>query len=116
MELISRRTPSAVFHGQLVLSNIAFGDPAMSQRCLALWRDRILPELLADGTEFDGSMSFCVASIDVEGLWPTFEGVLQAFFRHFEALGSSMPAQPSAIISTRCAIVATPCWAATSSP
>ena len=47
-----------------------------------------MPELLADGTEFDGSMSFCVASIDVEGLWPTFEGVLQAFFRHFEALGS----------------------------
>lgn len=88
MELIRRRTPSAVFHGQLVLSNIAFADPALAQRCLALWRDRILPDLLADGMDFDGSMSFCVASMDVEGLWPTFEGVLQVFFRHFEALAS----------------------------
>ncbi|MGE3743913.1 MAG: hypothetical protein AB7I59_30955, partial [Geminicoccaceae bacterium] len=88
LELIGRRTPSAVFHGQLVLSNIAFADRELSQRCLALWRDRILPELLADGTEFDGSMSFCVAGMEVESLWPTFEGVLQVFFRHFDALGN----------------------------
>ncbi len=89
MELMQRRTPSAVFHGQLLLSNIAFADPALSQRCLALWRDRILPGLLADGMDFDGSMSFCVASMDVERLWPTFEGVLQVFFRHFDALASA---------------------------
>lgn len=89
MELIGRRTSSAVFHGQLVLSNIAFAEPALAERCLVLWRDRILPELLADGTDFDGSMSFCVASMDVERLWPTFEGVLKVFFDHFEAVGDA---------------------------
>jgi hypothetical protein len=89
MELMQRRTPSSVFHGQLLLSNIAFADPALSERCLALWRDRILPDLLAEGMEFDGSMSFCVASMDVEQLWPTFQGVLEVFFRHFEALASA---------------------------
>jgi len=88
MELVGRRTPSAVFHGQLLLSNVAFAQPALAERCLALWRDRILPDLLADGVSFDGSMSFCVASMDVQGLWPTFEGVLQVFFRHFESLSS----------------------------
>lgn len=89
MELLERRTPSAVFHGQLLLSNIAFAEPARAERCLALWRDRILPSLLTDGVAFDGSMSFCVASMDIERLWPTFEGLLQVFFRHFETLGSA---------------------------
>lgn len=89
LELIGRGTPSAVFHGQLLLSNLAFSDPALAQPCLALFRDRILPSLLASDIDTDWSMSFCVASLDVERLWPTFEGLLQVFFRHFEEVGSA---------------------------
>jgi hypothetical protein len=89
MELIDRRTPSAVFHGQLLLSNLAFSDAALALPCLKLFRDRIIPDLLASGMDCDWSMSFCVASLDVERLWPTFEGLLQAFFRHFDGIGDA---------------------------
>ena len=51
-------------------------------------RDEIIPALLpADDLERDWSMSFCIASLDVERLWPTFEGLLRVFFGHFERLG-----------------------------
>jgi hypothetical protein len=86
MELIDQRTPSAVFHGQLLLSNLAFSDRRFAQPCLELLRDQIIPALLAAKVEGDWSLSFCVASLDVERLWPTFEGLLDVFFGHFEGL------------------------------
>ena len=89
MELIERRTPSALFHGQLLLSNLAFSDRSLAQPSLELLRDRIIPPLLAEGAQCDWSMSFCVASLDVEQLWPTFEGLLQAFFGHFDKLADA---------------------------
>jgi hypothetical protein len=90
MELIERRTPSAVFFGQLLLSNLAFSDRGFAQPALELLRDDIIPALLlADDVERDWSMSFCIASLDVERLWPTFEGLLRVFFGHFDRLGDA---------------------------
>jgi hypothetical protein len=90
MELIDRRTPAAVYYGQLLLSNLAFSDGALALPCLELSRDRIIPALLQTKVDYDWSMSFCVASLDVELLWPTFEGLLQVFFRHFDQLGDAV--------------------------
>jgi hypothetical protein len=87
MELIDRRSASAVYFGQLLLSNLAFSDGALALPCLELFRDRIIPTLLTAEVHRDWSMSFCIASLDVERLWPTFEGLLQVFFRHFDGLG-----------------------------
>jgi hypothetical protein len=86
MELIDRRTQAAVYFGQLLLSNLAFSNGALALPSLELFRDRIIPTLLQAKVDYDWSMSFCVASLDVERLWPTFEGVLQVFFRHFDQL------------------------------
>ena len=90
MELIERRTPSAVFHGQLLLSNLAFSDPSLAQPCPGIVARPHHSGLAArTALECDWSMSFCVASLDVERLWPTFEGVLQVFFDHFDALADA---------------------------
>jgi hypothetical protein len=56
---------------------------------LALMRDRIIPELLRDGAESDWSIPFCIAMLDVEDLWPIFDGLLDHFFTHFERLGDA---------------------------
>ena len=90
LELIGRRTSSAVFHGQLLLSNLAFSDRRFARPALELMRDEIIPALLpADDLERDWSMSFCIASLDVENLWPAFEGLLQVFFAHFDRRGDA---------------------------
>jgi hypothetical protein len=87
MELIARRTPSAIFHGQLLLSNLSFSDLRLAQPSLELFRDEIIPSLLDAGAQCDWSMSFCVASLDVPRLWSVFEGLLETFFTHFDKLG-----------------------------
>jgi hypothetical protein len=87
MELIARRTPSAIFHGQLLLSNLSFSDLRLALPSLELFRDEIIPSLLDAGAQCDWSMSFCVASLDVPRLWPVFDGLLESFFTHFDKLG-----------------------------
>src|SRR5260370_17125392 len=87
---MGRRRSSGVFHGQLRLPNLAFSDRRFAQPALELMRDEIIPASLpADDLERDWSMSFCIASLDVERLWPTFEGLLRVFFGHFHPLGAA---------------------------
>ncbi len=89
MELIGRRTPSALYYGQLLLANLAYSDAKLAPAALALMRDRIIPELLRDGADSDWSIPFCIAMLDVERLWPIFDGLLDHFFAHFERLGDA---------------------------
>jgi len=89
MELIGRRTPSALYYGQLLLANLSYSNAKLAPAALTLMRDRIIPELLRDGAESDWSIPFCIAMLDVEDLWPIFDGLLDHFFTHFERLGDA---------------------------
>ena len=87
MELIERRSASAVFYGNLLLANIAYSNNALAPACLALMRDRIVPLLLREGLDCDWSIAFCIATLDVDRLWPIQSAILDQLFDAAEASG-----------------------------
>ena len=84
MALVGQRTPPGLFFGQLLLVNLAYSDPASALPALELLRDHVIAQLLGEEVDNDWSISFCIATLDVDALWPAFEGLLQHFFRHFD--------------------------------
>ena len=87
MELIERRSPSAVFYGNLLLANLSYSDPKLAPSCLALMRDRIVPFLLRNGLPCDWTIAFCITMLDVERLWPIQEAILEQLFDAADAAG-----------------------------
>ncbi len=85
IELIDRRTSSALFHGQLLLANLAYSDPGCIAPSLALLDERIFPLLLREDLDNDWSIMFCVATLDVASSWPRCESMLRQLFDRFEA-------------------------------
>ena len=85
LELIQRRTPSALFHGTLLLLNLAYSDARQAPPCLELIQTKIVPMLLAQGLECDWSIGFCIAALDVAQLWPGCHQLLRQLFDHYEA-------------------------------
>jgi hypothetical protein len=89
MELIARRTPSALFHGNLILANLSYSDPRLALLALKLMRERIVPLLLAENLAWDWSIIFCIATLDTEAMWPDLEAILTRIFDHFDASGEN---------------------------
>ena len=98
IELIERRTSSAVFHGQLLLANLAYSEHRCVAPSMALLDQRIFPLLLREDLDNDWSIMFCIATLDVASSWPRIESMLRQLFDRFEtrrnpaaraALGSS---------------------------
>ena len=83
-ELIGRRTPSALFFGNLLLANLSYSDPSLAGKSLVLIRDHVVPTLLGEGLTCDWSVAFCIAALDIERLWPEFEAILRQLLVHFE--------------------------------
>ena len=83
-ELIDRRDPSSIYFGTLLLANLSYSDASLTLPALELMRDRVIPQLLAEEAACDWSICFCIAVLDVERLWPVFEGLLRQFFEHFD--------------------------------
>ena len=86
MELIRRRSPAALFYGNLLLANLSYSDPSRAPACLALMKTQIVPFLLAENLAWDWSIVFCVAALDVEVMWPDFQAILEQIFDHFDRI------------------------------
>jgi hypothetical protein len=86
MELIRRRSPAALFYGNLLLANLSYSDPSRAPACLTLMKTQIVPFLLAENLAWDWSIIFCVAALDVEVMWPDFREILRQIFDHFDGV------------------------------
>ncbi|NML96411.1 hypothetical protein HHL24_00325 [Paraburkholderia sp. RP-4-7] len=89
MTLLERRTDAVRFFGNLLLLNLSYSDPARAQACLKLMHERIVPLMLRERLDCDWSIIFCIADLDVEALWPTFEPIVRQLLDHVESAGDA---------------------------
>jgi hypothetical protein len=89
MEVIERRSPSAIFFGNLLMCNLSYTDPAFARPSLDLIHDRIVPLVLRERLWMDWSTIFCVATLDTPSLWERLEAVLRMLFDELEKHGDA---------------------------